>query len=162
MDHKLQRVFATALVVAVGASTAFAQGNGPDRHAPMTFEMLDVDGSGEIDTSDLEALRAERFAALDEDGDGAVTEEEFVAQAQRDAAERAAEMFARMDADGDGVLSRDALEGRGGGGMSERFLMRADADGSGGVDADEFEALKSRVAEFRGGGKRHKWGRNSR
>ncbi|MGI9391041.1 MAG: EF-hand domain-containing protein [Boseongicola sp.] len=161
MDHVVQRVLATAFVVVASIGAASAQGDGHGRHEPMTFETLDVDGSGEIDTSDLEALRAERFAALDTDGNGEVTEEEFVAQAQRDSAERAAQMFSRMDADGDGVLSRDALEGRGGRGMSGRFLMRADTDGSGGVSAEEFEAVKSRMAELRGGGKRHRWGRNS-
>ena len=162
MDHVFQGVFASAIIVAASLGAANAQGEGNGRHAPMTFETLDVDGSGEIDASDLEALRADRFASLDADGDGAVTEEEFVAQAQQEAAERAAQMFARMDADGDGILSRDALEGRGGRGLSERFLMRADADDSGGVSVEEFEALKSRMAEFRGGGKRHRWGRNSR
>ncbi|MGI9393619.1 MAG: EF-hand domain-containing protein [Boseongicola sp.] len=161
MDYVIQRVLAAAFVVAAGASVASAQGDRYGGHEQMTFERLDVDGSGEIDASDLEALRAERFTALDTDGNGEVTEEEFVAQAQKDAAERAAQMFARMDVDGDGVLSRDALEGRGGRGMSGRFLLRADADDSGGVSAEEFEAVKSRMAEFRGGGKRHKWGRNS-
>ena len=161
MDHSILRIFATAFSIAVIAGAANAEGGGQGRHSEMTFEMLDVDGSGEIDTTDLDAMRAERFAALDADGDGAVTEEEFVAQAQRDAAERAAQMFARMDADGDGLLSRDALEGRGGRGMSGRFLMRADTDDSGGVSAEEFEALKSRMADSRGGGKRHRWGRNS-
>ncbi len=126
----------------------------------MTFDALDVDGSGEIDETDLEALRAERFAAIDTDGDGSVTEDEFIAKAQSDAVERAVRMFARLDADGDGLLSRDALEGRGGPAMSGRLLRHADADGSGGVSAEEFEAFKSRMAEFRGG-RRHKWGRGS-
>lgn len=161
MDQAILRIIAASLAVAVVAGAANAQGDGPARHSPMTFEMLDVDGSGEIDATDLDAMRVERFSEIDANGDGAVTEEEFVAQAQRDAAERASEMFARMDADGDGTLSRDALESRGGHGMSERFLMRADADDSGGVSAEEFESLISRMAEFRGGAKRHKWGRKS-
>jgi len=162
VKHAVLKIIAGTLAITAGTSLAYAQGGrGPEGHAPMTFETMDVDGSGEIDTTDLDAMRSERFATLDADGDGAVTEEEFVAQAQRDSAERASQMFARMDADGDGVLSRDALEGRGGRGMPGRFLMRADADGSGGVSAEEFEAFKSRMAEFRGSGKRQGWGRKS-
>ncbi len=165
MDNANLKILAAVLAIAASAGIANAQGGrGPDRHPPMTFETLDVDGSGEIDAADLDALRAERFAAVDADGDGSVTEDEFIAQAQEDAAERAALMFARLDADGDGVLSRDALEGRGGPGgrrMSGRILMGADTDGSGGVSAEEFEAFKSRMAEFRGGGNRHGRGRKS-
>jgi hypothetical protein len=162
VKHAALKIIAGTLAITAGASLAYAQGGrGPEGHPPMTFETLDVDGSGEIDPTDLEAMRAERFVTLDADGDGSVTEEEFVAQAQRDSAERAAQMFARMDADGDGVLSRDALEGRGGREMHGRLLMRADADGSGGVNAEEFEAFQSRMAEFRGGSKRHGWGRKS-
>ncbi len=165
MDHGNLKIIAAALAIMAGATVANAQGGpGAGGHQPMTFETLDADGSGEIDEADLDALRAERFAAIDADGDGSVTEDEFIAQAQQDAGERAAKMFARLDADGDGVLSRDVLEGRrgrGGHAMSGRFLMRADADGSGGVSAEEFEAFKSRMAQFRGGGKRHGWGRKS-
>ncbi|MEK6216040.1 MAG: EF-hand domain-containing protein [Boseongicola sp.] len=162
MKHAVLKIIAGTLAITAGASLAYAQGGrGPEGHPPMTFEALDVDGSGEIEMADLDAMSAERFATLDADGDGAVTEEEFVAQAQRDSAERAAKMFARMDADGDGVLSRDALEGRGGRKMPGRFLMRADTDGSGGVSPEEFEAMESHMAEFRGGGKRQGWGRKS-
>ena len=61
-------------------------------------------------------------------------------------------MFARLDADGDGSLSRDVLEAREGGGrMASRMIERADTDGSGGVSAEEFEAIKERMAERRSG-----------
>ena len=138
--------------VGLGAGVAEAQdhrGPGPR----MDFATLDADGSGEIDASDLEALRQARFAEIDTNGDGKVTQEEFVAHAAARSSERAAEMFARLDADGDGSLSRDALESRGRGNMGERLIQRADADGSGGVSQEEFDAAMERFAERRGGGK---------
>jgi len=153
MDNATKKILlATALILA-GTGTVIAQdgsGRGGDRP---TFEMLDVDGSGEITAEDFAALRDNRFSEVDTDGNGTVTLEEFTAAAGARAAERAAERFARLDADGDGVLSRDALEARGGrdGNFGERFLSRADTDDSGGVSAEEFEAAQERFAERRGG-----------
>jgi hypothetical protein len=63
-------------------------------------------------------------------------------------------MFDRFDVDGDGVLSRDAIESRRGGGMGERMISRLDADGSGGVSAEEFEEARARFGERRQGGER--------
>ena len=140
---------ATALIV-LGSGVAMAKGPGGDRAMP-TFEELDADASGEITTEDFAALRDNRFADLDSNGDGSVSEAEFVAAAESNAAEKAAERFARLDADGDGTLSRDVLESRGRGGMGERMLSRLDQDNSGGVSAEEFEAGLEKMAERRGG-----------
>lgn len=46
------------------------------------------------------------FAAMDADGDGAVSLEEFTAFAQSRAASRAEQMFTRVDADEDGVVTQ--------------------------------------------------------
>lgn len=156
-----------AILAGAGVAVAREQGHGRDGGFPMDFSTLDADGSGEIDAADIDALRASRFAEFDTDGDGTVTEAEFIAHAQSRAGDRAAEMFARMDSDGDGVLSRDALEARGGRGPDfDRILSRADTDGSGGISEAEFDAMRDRMAEHRGrgehGGKggRQGWGRN--
>ena len=149
----------TAKILAVfmmglGATAAMAAGPGEGRERP-TFETMDADGSGEITTADLEALRTERFTSMDTDGNGSISEAEFVAKAQADAQERAASMFARLDADGDGVLSQDVLQSRSRGGNPERLISRFDADNSGGVSAEEFEAGMEKMAERRkGGGKK--------
>ena len=50
------------------------------------------------------------LAAMDTDGDGAVSLEEMTAHAQSRTAERVAQMFARLDADGDGVISAAEIE----------------------------------------------------
>ena len=163
MEKSTLRLLVTALAITAGVGVAQAQDRGP-RGDAMTFENLDVDGSGEITREDLDAMKSQRFAEFDADGDGSVTRDEFTAHAEARAAERAAEMFARLDADGDGVLSRDAIEGRMGGGGGERMLARFDTDNSGGISAEEFEAAKARMAERRSGERGHeghKWGRGN-
>lgn len=147
----------TALMILTGVGVAQAQGHRGGEG--MTFETLDVDGSGEITIADIDALRTQRFAEADTNGDGSISEAEFVAKAQADAGERAALMFARLDADGDGTLSRDALEGRVGRGISDRMISRADSDGSGGVSAEEFDAALERFAEHRGKGGKGRFNR---
>ena len=167
MDNSTIKILIASLAIAVGAGAAYAQDRGP-RGEGMDFETLDADGSGEITPEDIEALRVQRFADFDTNGDGSVSAAEFTAHAQARAAERAAEMFERLDADGDGVLSRDALEGRMGRGPGERMLSRFDADNSGGVSAEEFDAAKERFAgrrdKFREGrehGEGRGWGRGN-
>ena len=142
-------IAALALTAGFGAAEAQERRGGP---GAMDFATLDTDGSGEITLEDLEAARDNRFAEMDANGDGQVSEAEFIAHSQAQASERAAEMFARLDADGDGTLSRDVLEARQGGGrMAARMIERADTDNSGGVSAEEFEAIKERMADRRGG-----------
>ena len=50
------------------------------------------------------------LAAMDTDGDGAVSQAEMTAFAQMRAAERAARMFTRLDADADGLISAAEFE----------------------------------------------------
>lgn len=78
----------------------------------------DSDGDGRISQAEFVAARAAAFARMDADGDGRVTAEE--AQAARAAArtEFMARRFAALDSDGDGMISRAEFEaghtGRGG------------------------------------------------
>ena len=151
MDNATKKILLATVLIAVGAGAALAQG-GPGRSGEgITFDTLDVDGSGEITAEDLTAMRENRFGEIDANGDGSVTLEEFQAAASAQATEKASERFARLDADGDGTLSRDALEARGRGNPGERMLRRFDADNSGGISAEEFETAKARFAERRGG-----------
>ena len=163
MENSTLKIMVTSLAILAGTGVAFAQDRGP-RGEGMSFETLDADGSGEITLEDLDALKAQRFAEFDTDGDGMVSSDEFTAHAQARAGERAAQMFARLDADGDGMLSRDVLEARMGRGPGDRMLSRFDTDRSGGVSADEFEAAKERLAERRGmfrDGEGRGWGRGN-
>lgn len=151
----MKKTTASILLAALALTASFSVAQAQDRRGgpgPMDFATLDTDGSGEITVEDIEAARGNRFAEMDANGDGQVSEAEFIAHSQAQAAERASAMFARLDADGDGVLSRDVLEAREGGGrMAARMIERADTDNSGGVSAEEFEAVKEKMAGRRGG-----------
>lgn len=78
-------------------------------------------------------------APADADGDGVVSEQEFLS-AQ---AERAARRFAALDADGDGVLSGNELRDRRamprGPGPD---LARIDTDGDGALSLSELQAVR--------------------
>ncbi|MCG6882965.1 MAG: calcium-binding protein [Silicimonas sp.] len=160
MEKNTLKILLATTLIAVGAGTAIAQDRGGPR---MSFEELDVDGSGEITAEDLTALRDNRFSDLDANGDGSVNLDEFKAAQVARAEERATEMFERLDADGDGVLSRDVLERGRGDARGIRMIERFDADNSGGVSAEEFEEARAMMRERggrgegreRGFGKRH-------
>ena len=146
-----RNVLLCTYLMAVTLGIGFAQAqDGPEGARQMDFGRIDVDGDGQIDRSDLDALRAARFAEVDANGDGSVSETEFLAHAEALARERAAGMFARLDADGDGALSRDVLEAHDRGRMGERLLRRADRDGSGSISREEFEAARARLAQRHG------------
>lgn len=151
MEKNTRKILLASTLIVLGAGVAMAQDQRGER---MTFENLDVDGSGEITTDDLTALRDNRFAEIDSNGDGSISEDEFVAARLARSEERATGMFERLDADGDGILSRDVIERGRGGGMGERMINRFDADESGGISAEEFEEARSRIGERRQSGER--------
>ncbi len=166
MKTTTKLTMAAALAAMVAGSAVYAaggQGRGGPRGMQIEFSQLDADGDGLVTQAELEAHRSARFTEIDADGNGEVSLEEFQSHAQARSSERAAEMFARLDADGDGVLSRDVLEAQGGRRGGGALLERIDSDGDGAISEAEFEAMKERLAERRGGfGKRHGGGRANR
>lgn len=114
-----------------------------DRGPGMMFEAFDLNADGQVTREEVDQFRADRFAEVDTDGDGTVTEDEFVAHAQARAAERAAERFGALDADGDGALGPDVLASTQRGDM----FTRLDQNGDGVITEDE-------VSSRRGGPRR--------
>jgi Ca2+-binding EF-hand superfamily protein len=104
----VKRIFLTLPVLAVLAAVQPAAADrGPHRRP--TFAELDTDGNGTVSEAEFVAPllehASERFTTLDADGNGSVTETEFVAPL----VEHASEKFAAIDTDDDGAISEAEL-----------------------------------------------------
>jgi len=99
----------------------------------------DSDGDGVVSLAELQArnalLTAQRFAALDTDGDGLLTRDEMRASRGRGPRAMRREL-ARIDTDGDGAWSLAELQVVRPEFNAERF-SRMDTDGNGLISADE-------------------------
>lgn len=116
------KLLASALVATLGAAgVAQAAGIGIEsgalpadiqalvaRHSER-FVQADANGDGQLGIEEVEAailrMRAQRrLARLDENGDGTISEAEFVAPAER--------RLERVDANGDGRITKDELRAK--------------------------------------------------
>ena len=109
-----------------------------DRGPDAMFEAFDLNADGQVTREEVDQFRADRFAEVDTNGDGTVSEAEFVAHAQARAAERAAERFSALDADGDGALGPDVLASTQLGDM----FARLDQNDDGVITQDELSARR--------------------
>lgn len=147
-----------------------------DAQAAKMFERMDVNGDGAINQADREARQAERFAKMDTDGNGQLSQEELKAAREARAAkmgehkgamaERGGErrgeamrgtggkrgpggpgghgmmMLRAADTDGDKSITRAEFEA-----VAAKHFSRMDADGSGGVSAEERDAAHKAMRE---------------
>jgi Ca2+-binding protein (EF-Hand superfamily) len=112
------------------------------------FKRADKSGDGRVSRAEYEDFMIEEmFALYDDNGDGIITEEEFVADGGT------VETFRKLNRSGSGKLSKDEA-------MKSRLIRdhvaapfdEADKDGSGYVTWDEFKAaLEKRRAYAREG-----------
>jgi Ca2+-binding EF-hand superfamily protein len=89
--------------------------------------------------ADLAALKERMFKKADANGDGAITLDEFTANAPKDGkGPDAASLFAEIDSDGDGSVSRDESDAfiakRFSSGMQSVFLGDQEGSSAGGLD----------------------------
>jgi Ca2+-binding EF-hand superfamily protein len=92
--------------LAGAAGVAIAQDVAAPAQARPHHARGDADGDGRISQAEFVAPRLQRLTAADANRDGSVTREEMRAAGQARRAERTAARFDRLDADRDGALSR--------------------------------------------------------
>ncbi|GEM_PF-1194206 len=92
---------------------AMSVGNGGGERPVIEFNAVDQDGNGEITQEEFTAFhavrKAERFAMTDTNSDGLLSAEEIEQAASERAAQRSARMIERFDENDDGMLSMDEL-----------------------------------------------------
>lgn len=115
------------------------------------FAEVDTDKDGKVSDQERKAAKDKRFKEIDRNRDGKVTEKEMEAHHQAREAERHKARFAEMDKDGNGTLSADELEGPKG----DRF-EKADANNDGYVTKEEMKKSRHERREGRHERWRHK------
>lgn len=128
---------AAGLTLSMAMSPAWAQGAGRGLDI---LAAMDANGDGAVTRAEARAARETLFQRLDADDDGLVsqTEREAMRQGQRQGGGRG--MGANADADGDGSISRAEF-------LNQRYrgFDRADTNADGTVSAEEIAALRSRL-----------------
>ncbi len=158
----LSALTATALVAATLITALPVDARGPEDGMMMgdgpfgdeMFAAIDADGDGRITIEEFEAWRTTRVAGIDANQDGKLSVEELAAhdmqQMQRMIDARAARRVEMLDTDGDGLLSVEEMAARP---MPGRMFARIDADDDGAVTREEIEAARDRM----GGRGRGEW-----
>ena len=109
---------------------------------------MDTDGDGVVSFTEFQARSEERFARLDDDGDGLLTREELGGRG-RDGGRRGPR-FAEADTDGDGAISFSELQAVRPEVTEERFA-RMDRNGDGLITEEERPERRGHGRRGRGG-----------
>jgi len=119
---------------------------GTGRDGMRLFEEFDRSGDGEISRADIEAVRSERLAAFDADGDGVLTLDEYEALWLDAMRPRMVRGFQRLDIDGDAAVTAAEFIA-----PYEGLVDRFDRDGDGMMtEAEVREQMNERRSAIRG------------
>lgn len=126
----------------MGAGPGFGRG---ERGIAM-LEQFDRSGDGQVSQEDVMAVRGERLAAFDTNGDGILSLDEYERLWLDAMQPRMVRSFQRLDADGDANVTIEEFQVPFAG-----MVARLDVDGDGLIDADELrQSMRVRHDERRG------------
>ena len=115
----------------------FADSNGRDRGAKRLAK-IDLDGNGSISQEEFLGMTKDRFNKIDADKNGEISVDEMMERMQRQRLEkRAKRRLERMDINGDGKVTLDELENR----AKKRFAMM-DRNDDGAIEKSELRGFK--------------------
>lgn len=150
MKKALTAVTGLALLGLAVPALAFADHHG-GRKGGHTERLaaMDTDGDGAISKAEMDAHRAKMFAEIDANNDGVVSPEEMRAHHDAKRAEmrarREARMLSKLDTDGDGVISAAEFAA-----APTPGFDKLDTDGDGVVSKAELAAAQEKMKERRG------------
>jgi len=144
MKTKLTRIIAFATLAGVAGGGAVYAHNSMGKHADRAermFERMDADKDGIATLDDAKSLVAARFAAMDTDGDGAISRPERREFRQAKRSEHRAARFAALDTDGDGMIALADLKNDAGK-RAERRFAKLDTDNDGLISLEDMQSMK--------------------
>jgi hypothetical protein len=146
-------LIAAPVLAAPGGAKADTDGNGTltraeaQAHAAERFAKMDYNKDGKIDAADRTAKRVEmqakKFASLDADGNGSISQAEWANQNAERAAKRAERVAKRAEAGEAGDGKRHGMRGHGKRGarhaMHGGMMAKADTNGDKAISQAEFQ-----------------------
>ena len=96
------------------------------------FEYFDANADGAVGKEEAKGVAAEKRAAFDGDGSGALSIDEFAPLWNAATRRMMVRGFQRLDADGDGQLTAAEMDSR-----IDRLFARADRNGDGALDPSD-------------------------
>lgn len=122
------------------AGTALADDAANKAPSPSSFQRMDGDGNGKVTEQEFIDSRAERFAKLDQNGDGKVTGEEFDSASTQhtSGSNQGQTMIKVFDQNGDGGASIDEFKA-----VAAAAFVKQDANKDGLLTEDEMPKPKA-------------------
>ena len=114
------------------------------------LDKFDSDGDGKVTQDEFLAASKARFERMDADQNGKISSDEMRTYMIERREARMEEKFKRIDADGDGSVNRDEYLGYQRA-RAEKHFLRMDADGDGQLSSAEFMAHQAKRPRRRSG-----------